>query len=120
MQQSHLHYVVEFDIKGFFDNLDHSKLIKQMWALVIRDKRLIYIVKRILKAPIQLENGTTAAPVKGTPQGGINSPLLANIVLNELDWWVESQWADNPVAVARGRNRQLGGKIGRASCRERV
>ena len=109
MQQSHLHYVVEFDIKGFFDNVDHSKLIKQMWALGIRDKRLIYIVKRILKAPIQLENGTTAAPVKGTPQGGIISPLLANIVLNELDWWVESQWADNPVAVARGRNRQLGG-----------
>jgi len=36
---------------------------------------------------------------------------LANIVLNELDWWVESQWADNPVAVARGRNRQLGGNI---------
>lgn len=90
MQQSHLHYVVEFDIKGFFDNVDHSKLIKQMWALGIRDKRLIYIVKRILKAPIQLENGTTAAPVKGTPQGGIISPLLANIVLNELDWWVES------------------------------
>ena len=48
MQQSHLRYVVEFDIKGFFDNVDHSKLIKQMWALGIRDKRLIYIVKRIL------------------------------------------------------------------------
>ena len=111
MQQSHLQYVVEFDIKGFFDNVDHAKLIKQMWALGIRDKRLIYIVKRILKAPIQLENGTTVTPVKGTPQGGIISPLLANIVLNELDWWVESQWADNPVAVARGKNRLIGGSM---------
>ena len=96
MQQSHLRYVVEFDIKGFFDNVDHSKLIKQMWALGIRDKRLIYIVKRILKAPIQLESGTTVTPVKGTPQGGIISPLLSNVVLNELDWWLASQWEEIP------------------------
>ncbi len=110
MQQSHLQYVVEFDIKGFFDNVDHSKLIRQMWAMGIRDKHLIYIVKRILKAPIRLENGTTVVSEKGTPQGGIISPLLANIVLNELDWWVESQWENNPVAVERSRTRQLGQK----------
>ncbi len=108
MQRSHLNFVVEFDIKGFFDNVDHSKLIKQMWALGIHDKRLIYIIKRILKAPIQLENGTTVTPDKGTPQGGIISPLLANIVLNELDWWIESQWRDNPVAVERGKTRKVG------------
>ena len=97
MQRSHLQFVVEFDIKGFFDNVDHSKLIKQMWTMGIRDKKLIYIIKRILKAPIRLENGTTVIPDKGTPQGGIISPLLANIVLNELDRWVESQWQENPV-----------------------
>ena len=97
MQQSHMRYAVEFDIKGFFDNVDHSKLIKQMWALGIQDKGLIYVIKRILKAPIRLEDGTTIIPDKGTPQGGIISPLLANIVLNELDWWVESQWQENPV-----------------------
>ena len=84
-------------IKGFFDNVDHSKLIKQIWALGIRDKKLIYLIKRILKAPIRMEDGTTVLPQKGTPQGGIISPLLANIVLNELDKWVESQWQDNPV-----------------------
>jgi group II intron reverse transcriptase/maturase len=56
MQLSHMKYVVEFDIKGFFDNVDHSKLIKQMWALGIRDKRLIYIIKRILKAPVRRES----------------------------------------------------------------
>jgi len=97
MQLSHLPYVVEFDIKGFFDNVDHSKLIKQIWALGVRDKKLIYIIKRLLKAPIRLEDGTMIMPEKGTPQGGIISPLLANIVLNELDWWVESQWQGNPV-----------------------
>ena len=97
MQKSHMRYAVEFDIKGFFDNVDHSKLIKQLWALGIRDKRLIYIIKRILKATIRLEDGTTVIPEKGTPQGGIISPLLANVVLNELDWWIESQWQENPV-----------------------
>jgi len=89
--------VVEVDIKGFFDNVDHSKLIKQMWALGIRDTKLIYLIKQILKAPIQLENGTTVTPTKGTPQGGVISPLLANIVLNELDRWIESQWQDSPI-----------------------
>lgn len=91
--------------------MDHSKLIKQMWALGVQDKRLIYIVKRILKAPVQLENCTIVTPDKGTPQGGIISPLLANIVLNELDWWVDSQWQNHPVAVARGRNRQIKERI---------
>jgi len=96
-QRSHLQYVVEVDIKGFFDNVDHSKLIRQMWALGIRDTKLIYLIKQILKAPIQLENGTMVTPTKGTPQGGIISPLLANIVLNELDRWVESQWQDSNI-----------------------
>jgi len=99
MQRSHLQYAIEVDIRGFFDNVDHSKLIKQMWALGIRDKSLIYVIKRILKAPIRLEDGSEMIPQKGTPQGGIISPLLANIVLNELDRWVESQWEDNPVTA---------------------
>lgn len=97
LQISQLHYVIEFDIKGFFDNVNHSKLIKQIWAMGIRDKHLIFILKRILKAPIKMTNGTITYPEKGTPQGGIISPLLANIVLNELDHWVESQWQENPV-----------------------
>lgn len=97
LQISQLHYVIEFDIKGFFDNVNHSKLIKQIWAMGIRDKHLIFILKRILKAPIKMTNGTITYPEKGTPQGGIISPLLANIVLNELDHWVESQWQENLV-----------------------
>lgn len=83
-----LHYVVDIDIKGFFDNVNHNKLIKQLYTIGIHDRKLISIIKAMLKAPIKGE-GT---PTKGTPQGGILSPLLSNIVLNELDWWISSQW----------------------------
>lgn len=89
------HYVVDVDIKGFFDNVDHGKLLKQIWTLGIRDKRLISLIGKMLKAPIE-ENGERTVPDKGTPQGGVLSPLLANIVLNELDWWVASQWEEMP------------------------
>lgn len=105
LQRSHLHYVLEFDIKGFFDNVNHSKLIKQIWAMGIEDKQLIFVIKRILGAPILLPDGSTIIPDKGTPQGGIISPLLANIVLNELDYWVESQWQNNPIVLEKGRER---------------
>lgn len=98
MQIQHLQYVIEFDIKVFFDNVDHSKLIRQIWAMGIHDKHLIYVLKQMLTAPIKMPNGKLIKPTKGTPQGGIVSPLLANIVLNELDWWVASQWQNNPVA----------------------
>lgn len=97
LQKSNLHYVIEFDIKGFFDNVNHSKLIRQIWSLGIQDKHLIYVLKQILKAPIRMPDGSIVNPQKGTPQGGIVSPLLANIVLNELDHWVESNWEENPV-----------------------
>lgn len=89
------HYVIDVDIKGFFDNVDHGKLLKQIWTLGIRDKRLISLIGKMLKAPIE-ENGERTVPDKGTPQGGVLSPLLANIVLNELDWWIASQWEEMP------------------------
>ena len=98
MQRSNLHYAIEFDIKGFFDNVNHTKLIRQIWAMGIQDKHLIYVIRKILTAPIKMPDGSIVVPTKGTPQGGIISPLLANIVLNELDHWVESQWTENPVA----------------------
>lgn len=108
LQMMNLHYVIEFDIKGFFDNVNHSKLIRQIWSLGIHDKTLIFIIKRILTAPIKMPDNTTVLPDKGTPQGGIISPLLANIVLNELDWWIASQWEENPIAISRGRERIIG------------
>ena len=96
IHRQHLYFVVDVDIKGFFDNVNHSKLIRQMWAMGIRDKQLICIIKQMLKAPIILPDGNKVFPTKGTPQGGILSPLLANIVLNELDWWISSQWETMP------------------------
>lgn len=87
-QKSNLHYVVDVDIKGFFDNINHGKLIKQLWTLGIRDKSLIAVISKMLKAEIE----NIGIPDKGTPQGGILSPLLANVVLNEFDWWIASQW----------------------------
>ena len=82
------YYCVDVDIKGFFDNVNHGKLLKQIWSLGIRDKRLLNIISKLLKCEIEGEG----IPTKGTPQGGILSPLLSNIVLNELDWWVSDQW----------------------------
>ncbi len=105
MMFSHLHFVVEFDIKGFFDNVNHSKLIRQIWAMGIRDTKLLYVIRQILKAPIRMQDGSIVIPQKGTPQGGIISPLLANIVLNELDHWIESQWQNNPLAIKHQRDR---------------
>lgn len=99
IQMMNLYHVIEFDIKGFFDNVNHTKLIRQIWAMGIQDKKLIWILKQILKAPIKLENGNIIKPEKGTPQGGIISPLLANIVLNDLDNWIESQWQKHPVTL---------------------
>lgn len=88
INMNELHYVVNIDIKGFFDNVDHGKLLKQLWAMGIQDKNLLSILSKMLKAEVE----GVGIPNKGTPQGGILSPLLANVVLNELDWWICSQW----------------------------
>lgn len=95
-QRDGFHYVVDVDIKGFFDNVNHEKLMKQIWTLGIRDKNLLSLIGKMLRAPIE-EKGERIIPDKGTPQGGVLSPLLANIVLNELDWWIASQWEEMPV-----------------------
>lgn len=67
LAHSGFHYVVDIDIKGFFDNVNHGKLLKQLWTLGIRDKNLISIISRMLKAPVK-NNGV---PNKGTPQGNL-------------------------------------------------
>lgn len=88
INQTGLHHCIDVDIKGFFDNVNHSKLLKQIWSLGIKDKALLSIISKLLKAEIEDEG----IPSRGVPQGGILSPLLSNIVLNELDWWISDQW----------------------------
>ena len=93
MQKSNLHIVIDIDIKGFFDNVNHGKLLRQIWTMGIHDKKLLSIISAMLKAEV----AGIGFPEKGTPQGGILSPLLSNIVLNELDWWIASQWEWMPM-----------------------
>lgn len=69
-QLQNLHFVVDVDITGFFDNIDHSKLIRQLWGLGIQDRKLIMIIKQMLKADI-LFNDIVITPETGTPQGGL-------------------------------------------------
>lgn len=66
-QRQNLHYVVDLDIKGFFDNVNHGKLLRQMWSIGIRDKQLLSIVSAMLKAEV----AGIGFPDKGTPQGGL-------------------------------------------------
>lgn len=82
------HYAVDIDIKGFFDNVNHTLLLKQLWNIGIKDKRVLKIIYLILKAPIK----GLGIPVKGVPQGGVLSPVLSNLVLNDLDQWIAKQW----------------------------
>ena len=83
--------VVEADIRGFFDNIDHDWLV-EMLEHRINDGALIRLIKKWLKAGILEETGSVTHPATGTPQGGIVSPVLANIYLHYvLDHWFEKQ-----------------------------
>ena len=88
VNQAKLHFVVDIDVQGFFDNVNHTLLLKQLWNMGIQDRKVLRIISKMLKAPIEGE-GT---PTKGVPQGGIFSPLLSNIVLHDLDIWIAEQW----------------------------
>lgn len=81
-------YIVEADIKGFFDNIDHN-LLMEMLSKKIDDKPFLRLIIKWLKAGV-LEECKVINPVTGTPQGGIISPILANIYLHYvLDEWFE-------------------------------
>ena len=81
--------VVEADIKGYFDNIDHDWLMK-MLALRIDDKPFLLLIRKWLKAGVLELSGHVVDPEKGSPQGGVISPILANIYLHyALDLWFE-------------------------------
>jgi RNA-directed DNA polymerase len=89
-------WVIDLDIKGFFDNLDHKITMQSVRKYTDCEWILLY-VERWLKAPAQLEDGTLVTRDKGTPQGGVISPLLANIVLHlAFDTWMEKEFPNAP------------------------
>ena len=89
-------WIIDIDIKGYFDNISHSRL----WALLqtyISDKWVLMYIKRWLQAGIEQEGGSIVVREKGTPQGGVISPLLANLYLHEcFDRWMAESNRHNP------------------------
>lgn len=83
------HWIVEGDISKCFDRINHGILIKRLYHIGVKDRRLLQIIKAMLKAGII---GECEINEDGTPQGGILSPLLANVYMDILDEWVSKQW----------------------------
>lgn len=104
LNEGHL-YVVDVDIKGYFDAIDHERLMEKV-ALKISDGRLLRLLESFLKAGVMNEIQSEATDY-GTPQGGVISPVLANIYLNDLDWLMEergyaiTRYADDMVVICR-------------------
>lgn len=97
--------VLDADIQGFFDNIPHA-IIMQAVAAEVADGNILRLVEKFLTAGV-MENGVFKPTTIGTPQGGVISPLLANIVLNRLDWQLDeagyrfARYADDFVIVCR-------------------
>ncbi|ATW25280.1 group II intron reverse transcriptase/maturase [Candidatus Formimonas warabiya] len=108
VHQTGYHWVIEGDISKFFDTISHTKLIKQLWHLGIRDRRILMLIKQMLKTGIM--NEVKVNP-EGTQQGGIISPLLANAYLNTFDEYIANAWENKKTrhqyAFANGRLRAL-------------
>lgn len=88
IEERHTNYIVDADIKGFFDNVDHEWMMKFL-KLRINDPNLLRLIARFLKGGY-MEEGKFYETTKGTPQGGVISPILANVYLHYvLDLWFE-------------------------------
>jgi len=97
-------YVIEGDIKGYFDTVHHRKLLSILKRR-IADKDILDLIWKFLKAGV-LEQGLFAKTETGVPQGAVISPLLANTYLNEFDRWAAEKWDLNP--YERSKRRKAG------------
>jgi RNA-directed DNA polymerase len=89
-------WVLDLDIKGFFENIDHELLMRAVRKHAEQNWVVLY-VERWLKAPVRLEDGTVVHREKGTPQGGVISPLLANLFLHYVfDTWMARNYPSIP------------------------
>ena len=84
-------WALEGDIKGCFDNINHRILLQKLWKIGIHDKRLLKIISQMLKSGY-IEYDIFKNDGKGTMQGGIISPLLSNVYLNDFDWYIGRQY----------------------------
>jgi RNA-directed DNA polymerase len=100
-------WVFEADIKACFDEIDHTALMDRVRRR-IGDKRLLGLVKAFLKSGILSEDGMDRRTITGTPQGGILSPLLANIALSVLDEHFTAKWEALGPAWTRAKHRRQG------------
>jgi len=87
-------WIIEGDITDCFGNIPHQVVLNCLRKR-IRDERFIDLIRKMLQAGV-MEDGNFTATHSGTPQGGVASPILANIVLHELDCWMEDQMGANP------------------------
>ena len=101
------HWVFEADIKACFDEIDHTALMGRVRDRV-GDKRVLRLVKAFLKAGVLTEDGSRRATITGTPQGGILSPLLANIALSVLDEHFTRKWENLGPSWTRAKRRRAG------------
>jgi RNA-directed DNA polymerase len=101
-------WVFEGDIASCFDEISHTGLMDRLRDR-IADKRVLALVKAFLKAGLLDESGITRDTVAGTPQGGILSPLLANLALSILDDHFDKEWASHGATWNRKRHRYRGG-----------
>jgi len=99
-------WFIEFDIKGYFDNINHQKLMETL-SEKIDDDRFLALIRKMLKAGY-MEDWKYNKTYSGTPQGGVISPVLANIYLNKLDTHVERLCNQN--SYGKKRERSLEGK----------
>ncbi len=97
-------WIIDMDIRGFFDNIDHKVLIRLLEKR-IDDRRFINLIKAMLKAGY-IDDWKYHATYSGTPQGGIISPILANIYLHELDEFMESLVQEFNKGKRRRRNEE--------------
>lgn len=89
-------WVLDLDIKGFFDNIDHELLMRAVKKHT-KERWVLLYVERWLKVAIAMPDGTTQFPEKGTPQGGVISPLLANLFLHYgFDQWMRREYPQIP------------------------
>ncbi|MGH9205430.1 MAG: group II intron reverse transcriptase/maturase, partial [Acidimicrobiales bacterium] len=103
-------WVFEGDITACFDEIDHSALMGRVRRRV-GDKRVLALVKAFLRAGVLSEDGVSRATIAGTPQGGILSPLLANIALSVLDEHFTAKWQALGPEWTRAKYRRAGGPV---------